>query len=115
MLKKLSLGLLGVFFAVNSFANPYPPRHNNYNHNHSHHSRHVDRNLAIIAGSAIIGGLIYNSVTGSPYAPPAVIERPVVIEPQRQYYYNRPSYYEMRWVYFPGCECYRYVNVEVYR
>lgn len=120
MLKKILLGLLGVFFAANSFANPNSHRHHNHHHNHSHYNRHLDRDLAIIAGSAIIGGLIYNSVNGAPYTPPVVVERPIVVEPQRQYYYNRPyyyenrqPYYEMRWVYFPGCNCYRYV--ETYR
>lgn len=110
MIKKFILGVASFFFASVAFANPGPNHHHGHQHHRGHHGRHLERDLAYFAGAAIVGTIIYNAnrptVEYVPEPPPVVYE-PVSPRPTR--------YYDMRWVYFPQCGCYRNVVVEVYR
>ena len=108
-IKQLVLGIAGFFFAAVAFANPNSRHHSHHSHHMGHYNRHLERDLAYIAGAALVGTIIYNTARPQvEYVP----EQPAVI-------YNPPPqparYYDMRWVYFPHCGCYRNVVVEVYR
>lgn len=115
-LVRFAVGVVGFFFAAVAFAGPPSDRHNGGGSHYRHHERHLERDLAYIAGAAIVGSVIYNATRPSveyvPVQPQVQYQPPVTYAPQ----YARPSrYYDMQWVYFPQCNCYRYVTVEVYR
>lgn len=103
-------GVAGFFFAAVAFASPPSNHLSRHQYNHHNHGRYLERDLAYIAGAAVVGTIIYNasrpSVEYIPAQPPVIYE-PAPPQPIR--------YYDTRWVYFPQCGCYRNVVVEVYR
>lgn len=112
MIKKFILGVASFFFASAAFANPGPNHHNRHRHHMDHHGRYMERDLAYIAGAAIVGTIIYNASRPTIEYNPVPVQPPIIYEPISP----RPTrYYDMRWVYIPECGCYRNVVVEVYR
>lgn len=112
-MKKLLILFVSAVFSSAAFAQsegkhhrhrPVHPGHHNHHHYnppaHHHHNRRWERDLAIVAGSLVIGGLINNAYGNSVQVEPA----PVYVEPPRNYYSEPRAY--CYWIQVPRTDIY---------